>query len=61
MFDLFGLNEIIDLDDYIKLVTRLALNLGFAWFVIRGIHYRLYRNRDLAFTYLLFNVITFAL
>ena len=61
MFEIFGLKELFDADDYIKLVSRLLLNLGFAWIVIRGIHYRLYRNRDMAFTCLLFNVITFAL
>ncbi len=61
MFEIFGLKEFFDTDDYVKLLTRLSLNVGFAWIVIRGIHYRLYRNRDLAFTYLLFNVITFSL
>ncbi len=61
MFEIFGLKEFFDTDDYIKLVMRLFLNVGFAWIVIRAIHYRLYRNRDMAFTYLLFNVITFAL
>ncbi len=61
MFEIFGLKEFFDTDDYVKLVTRLSINLGFAWIVVRGIHYRLYRNRDLAFTYLLFNVITFSL
>ena len=61
MFDIFGLKEFFDTDDYIKLVMRLLMNLSFAWIVIRGIHYRLYRNRDMAFTCLLFNVITFAL
>lgn len=61
MFEIFGLKEFFDINDYIKLLVRLGLNVGFAWIVIRGIHYRLYRNRDMAFTYLLFNVITFAL
>ena len=61
MFEMFGLSEFFDASDYIKLLMRLTLNVGFAWIVIRGIHYRLYRNRDMAFTYLLFNVITFAL
>ena len=42
------------------LLARMSLDLVFAWIVIRGIHFRLYRNRDLAFTYLLFNVITFS-
>ncbi len=60
MFDLLGLKEFLDGDDWIRLAARLALDLGFAWIVIRLIHFRRYRNHDLAFTYLLFNVITFS-
>jgi hypothetical protein len=60
MFEILGLKELIDVGDWVRLASRLLLNLTFAWFVIRGIHYRMYRNHDLAFTYLLFNVITFA-
>lgn len=60
MFDLLGLKEFLDVGDWVRLTSRLTLNLAFAWFVIRGIHFRRYRNHDLAFTYLLFNVITFS-
>ncbi len=61
MYETLGLKEFFDLDDFAKLALRLIMNIGFAWIIIRGIHYRLYRNRDMAFTYLLFNVITFSL
>ncbi len=61
MFELLGLKEFFHFRDFTRLVLRLLLDLGFAWIVIRSIHYRLYRNRDLSFTYLLFNIITFAL
>ena len=61
MYEALGLKEFFDLDDFVKLMLRLLMNVGFAWIVIKGIHYRLYRNRDMAFTYLLFNVITFSL
>lgn len=61
MYEALGLNEFFDLDDFVKLMLRLIMNIGIAWIVIKGIHYRLYRNRDMAFTYLLFNVITFSL
>lgn len=61
MFDVFGLKEFLDADDMLRLMSRLAMNLGFAWIVIRGIHFRLYRRGDMAFTYLMFNTITFSL
>lgn len=60
MSDILGLKGLIDVNDWLRLASRLALNLVFAWTVIRGIHFRQYRNYDMAFTYLLFNVITFA-
>lgn len=61
MFDVLGLKEFMDPNDLLKLVVRMSLDLLFAWIVVRGIHFRLYRNRDMAFTYLMFNVITFSL
>jgi len=61
MLDAFGFKQALELDSFIRLAMRLGLDLAIAWTVIWGIHYRLYRNRDMAFTCLLFNVITFAL
>jgi hypothetical protein len=43
------------------LLARLALNLFFTIIVVRAVYYRLYRNRDYVFTYLLINLVTFSL
>ncbi|MEM9861104.1 MAG: DUF4956 domain-containing protein [Myxococcota bacterium] len=60
MENLIGANEFFDAEDFIKLVARLALNLVFASLVIRR-YMKLYDNHAYRFTYVLFNVITFAL
>jgi len=61
MAELFGMKEFFDASDFTRLSLRLLVNLSFVWVLVRGIHYRLYRNRELAFTYLLLNIITFSL
>lgn len=43
------------------LLSRLALNLVFVLLVVRGVYTRLYHHRDYAFTYVLLNLVTFAL
>jgi hypothetical protein len=43
------------------LLTRLALDLVFVFLVVRGVYTRLYHHRDYAFTYMLLNLVTFAL
>jgi len=43
------------------LVSRLVLDLGFTFLVVRGVYTRLYHRRDYAFTYLLLNLVTFSL
>jgi hypothetical protein len=58
---LFGTDTIFDPEDFTKLVARLSLNAGIATIVIVCVYYRLYRNREMVFTYYAFNVITFAL
>jgi Domain of unknown function (DUF4956) len=59
--DLFGTDELFDTWDFLKLVSRLGLDLIFTWIVVSLVYARLYRNRELIFTYYLFNVITFTL
>jgi hypothetical protein len=60
--DWFGLDELIDKWDYIKLLSRAGIDLFFAWLVVGKIYARLYPDRrDFVFTYYLFNVITFTL
>lgn len=59
--DLFGTELFIDPEDFLRLVMRLGLDLGFASLVILGVYYRLYRNREFVFTYYVFNLITFSM
>jgi len=60
--DWFGTDELLDKWDFIKLLSRLAIDLVFTWFVVSRVYSRLYRDsRDFVFTYYLFNVITFSL
>jgi hypothetical protein len=61
MKDLLGADLLVDWPGLVRLLARLTLDLAFAGLVIRGIYYRLYRNREYVFTYYLFNVITFCL
>jgi hypothetical protein len=59
--DVFGTEQFLDPGDFLRLVTRLGLNLGFATIVIMAVYYRLYRNREFVFTYYVFNLITFSM
>lgn len=61
MTDLFGTETLLDVGDFLKLLSRLGLDLGFVSIVILVVYYRLYRNRDFVFTYYVFNIITFSL
>jgi hypothetical protein len=56
-----GTEHFIVVDDYLKLVSRLGLDLGFAAIVILLVYYRLYKNREFVFTYFVFNLMTFAM
>lgn len=59
--DLFGTDQFIDVGDFLKLTTRLGVNLAFASLVILAVYYRLYKNREFVFTYYVFNLITFSM
>ena len=61
MSELMGATMWIDGDDFVRLLTRLAIDLACAAIVIRLVYARLYQNREYIFTYFLFNVITFCL
>lgn len=61
MNQLFGTDTLFDPEDFAKLFARLGLNLVFLTIVVWVVYYRLYRNRELVFTYYTFNIITFAL
>jgi len=57
----FGMREFFNTNDFLKLLLRFALNFSCVWVLVRGIHFQRYRDRELAFTYVMLNVITFAL
>lgn len=59
--DIFGTERFIDVGDFVRLLSRLGLNLVFATAVILFVYYRIYRNREFVFTYYVFNVITFSM
>ncbi|MBK7538015.1 MAG: DUF4956 domain-containing protein [Myxococcales bacterium] len=59
--DIFGTDGFIDPGDFLRLLTRLGLDLAFASIIVLVIYYRVYRNRDFVFTYYIFNLITFSM
>ncbi|MFN0250411.1 MAG: DUF4956 domain-containing protein [Kofleriaceae bacterium] len=61
MNSLFGTDTLFDPEDFWKLVARLGLDMFTATIVIMLVYYRLYRNREMVFTYYAFNVVTFTL
>jgi Domain of unknown function (DUF4956) len=61
MNTLFGTDTLFDPEDFFKLVTRLGMNLAFATIIVWFVYYRLYRNREMVFTYYVFNIITYAI
>lgn len=61
MNTLFGTDTIFDPEDFWKLVARLGLDLTTSTIIILYVYYRLYRNREMVFTYYAFNIVTFTL
>ncbi len=61
MNELLGTENFIDVGDFLKLVSRLGVNLGFASLVILAVYYRIYKNREFVFTYFVFNLMTFSM
>jgi hypothetical protein len=58
MNELFG-TGVFDGEDFLKLIARFGLDLGFATLIVLSVYYRRYRNREFVFTYFIFNIITF--
>ena len=57
----FGTDQFVNWPDFIKLCTRFGVDLGFAGIVVYLVYFRLYGGREFAFTYMVFNIITFSL
>ncbi len=58
---LFGTDTVFDPEDFAKLCTRLGLDLVTTSIIVLWVYHRLYRNRELMFTFYVLNVITFSL
>jgi hypothetical protein len=61
MGDFFGVGSLVDVKDFVKLLSRFALDIAAASVVIWWVYYRLYKNREYVFTYHMLNIITFSL
>lgn len=61
MNELLGTDSSFDPDELAKLLVRLGLDLAFATLVVLVVYYRLYRNREMVFTYYVFNIVTYSL
>ena len=59
--EFFGTDQFMDAADFVRLISRLSLNLAFTSVVILAVYYRLYRNREFVFVYYIFNLITFSM
>ena len=55
MSEIFGFSADLDLSDFYKLMARLTLDMIVATIIIKGIYYRIYKNRDYVFSYYLFH------
>jgi Domain of unknown function (DUF4956) len=59
--EIFGTDRFIDPGDFVRLLSRLGVDLGFATIVIVVVYFRIYRNREFVFTYYIFNLITLSM
>lgn len=59
MPELFGADQLLDARDFLKLLSRLALDLAVVGLLVFGAYLRRERARDQAFTLVTINVVTF--
>ncbi len=58
---IIGANNLVDIEDLIKFLARLLINIAFATVVIRLVYFRIHRDRGYVFTFYAFNIITFCM
>jgi len=58
---IIGANSLVDVEDLIKFLARLLINVAFATVVIRLVYFRIHRDRGYVFTFYAFNIITFCM
>lgn len=58
---IIGANNFVEVEDLIKFLSRLVINLVFATVVIRLVYFRIHKDRGYVFTFYAFNIITFCM
>ncbi len=58
---IIGANNLVDIEDLIKFLARLLINIAFATVVIRLVYFRIHRDRGYVFTFYAFNIITYCM
>ncbi|MGC3997714.1 MAG: DUF4956 domain-containing protein [Anaeromyxobacter sp.] len=58
MLKLFGVDQLFDEGDFLRLAVRLAADLAFVALLV-GVYHRRHRNRDHVFTFVTINLVTF--
>jgi hypothetical protein len=53
--------KIIDVEDFIELITRFALNIGVCLVIVRVLYYKATKRKDYLFTYILISTTVFLL
>jgi hypothetical protein len=61
ILEAFGSDQLVDVDDFVKLCVRFTLNLAATWVVVKRIYVRLYKWNEFVFTYFAFSIVTFSL
>ncbi|MBN1962597.1 MAG: DUF4956 domain-containing protein [Deltaproteobacteria bacterium] len=61
MIEWFGFQMLLDPKDFGKLVLRLVVDLGVVAVIVRGVYLRTSQRRDIAFSCVLLNIITFSI
>ncbi|RFC53393.1 DUF4956 domain-containing protein [Brumimicrobium aurantiacum] len=52
-------SKIIDIDSFLEMLIKFAINLIVAFIIIRKIYYPIHKRKDYLFTYFLFNILIF--
>lgn len=58
---IIGANHLLDVEDLVRFLARLLINIAFATVVIRLVYFRIHRDRGYVFTFYAFNIITFCM
>ncbi|MCP4447962.1 MAG: DUF4956 domain-containing protein [Myxococcales bacterium] len=58
---IIGANDLVDIKDLVKFLSRLAISVFFATLVIKLVYFRSHKDRGYVFTFYAFNIITFCM